>query len=138
MRHISEICTVALLFAGIALLCLPACETRGDSSTQGDAAAARVYADFTNIAGRSRIDLARHSTYTDEYVVSRAQLFCDLLSDGNMTELTKEITFPPVVHWTETATDRSRLEAAILMSGPPTYCPTYTKQANQWLATYMR
>lgn len=126
-----------LAIAVIALVWLPACND-GNKVHDGNRPDDQVYGQFQAVAGNSRIDLGKHRTYTEEYVASRAHLFCNLLAQGNMTDLTKEIAFPPVVHWTETTTDRPRLEAAILGTGPPTYCPAYTRQARQWLATYTR
>lgn len=86
----------------------------------------------------SHIDLSLHPTYTESYFESRANLFCGLLNNNDMTKLTEEITFPPVVNWTETPRDRPRLEAAILRIGTKAYCPGEGPQAAAWEATYER
>jgi hypothetical protein len=96
-----------------------------------------MYSSFGAVLDRSRLSLADHPSYTEQYVASRARLFCGLMSDGNLTKLTQEITFPPV-RWTESPKDRPRLEAAILMTGTPALCPGNQQIADQWLRTNMR
>jgi len=98
----------------------------------------QMYANFERVAVASGIDLRRHPSYTPQYVVGRAHYFCNLMATGDITKLTSEITFPPVQSLFETTQDRSRLEAIILKTGTPAYCPDYNGTANQWLATYVR
>jgi hypothetical protein len=58
------------------------------------------------------------------------------VQNGNLTELTQEITFPPV-RWMENPKERPRLEAAILITGTPALCPGNQQTADQWLRTNM-
>jgi hypothetical protein len=96
------------------------------------------YQQFQNLAEASHIDLSLHPTYTENYFESRANLFCGLLNRYDMMRLTHEITFPPVINWTEATRDRSRLEAAILRIGTKAFCPAEVQQAAAWEATYER
>ncbi len=96
-----------------------------------------LYDNFKAVLDRSHLSLAEHRSYTEQYVTARARLFCGLMSNGDMTKLTQEISFPPVFFF-DSAKDRPRLEAAILMTGTPAMCPANQPAADQWLHTYMR
>ena len=117
-----------------ALSALAAC---GLESADNSPARQTMYGNFKAIASRSGLSLAEHPSYAEPYVSDRAQLYCGLMSQGNITKLTTEISFPPV-RWTESPRDRPRLEAAILMAGTPAACPANQRIADQWLRTYMR
>jgi tetratricopeptide (TPR) repeat protein len=96
-----------------------------------------MYGNFKAVLDRSGLSLTDHPSYTEQYVASRALLFCGLMTDGNLTKLTQEIAFPPV-RWAERPKDRPRLEAAILMTDTPALCPGNQRTADQWLRTNSR
>jgi hypothetical protein len=140
--------TVATLIGCVALLMQAGCDSDPVPSNQGfkptdsgQSYAAvqspdnQMYANFESVAIASGIDLRSHPSYTQQYVVGRAHSFCSLMANGDLTKLTSEITFPPVQSLFETTQDRSRLEAIILKTGTPAYCPDYDVTANQWLVT---
>jgi hypothetical protein len=81
------------------------------------------YENFRAWAEGGGIDLRAHSTYTEAYMNQRNEQFCSMLRAGDMTGLMREVSFPPVVHWTETTTDRPRLEIGIMINGTPADCP---------------
>jgi hypothetical protein len=101
-------------------------------------AAATLYQNFEALATRSGIDLSAHPTYTEAYFDERTQLFCSLLRDGNMVELMREVSFPPVVHFGETTQDRPRLEVAIMITGVPARCPDQTQRMRAFVGSVMR
>jgi hypothetical protein len=90
------------------------------------------YQRFAALAARSRIDLARHPSYTSEYFKDRADQFCVLLSEGKMTRVSEEVTFPPVLRFTETTQDRPRLETAILRVAASDICPQNASKEQDW------
>jgi hypothetical protein len=96
------------------------------------------YQQFQSLAAASGINLQLHPTYTERYFETRARLYCELLAAGEMVKLTTEITFPPVVNFTETAADRSRLEVAIMRVGTSAYCQQLTNLERQREATNVR
>jgi hypothetical protein len=55
-----------------------------------------------------------------------------------MTELMREVSFPPVVHLGETTQDRPRLEAAIMMTGVPARRPDQMQQMRAFIGSVMR
>ncbi|HEY6328081.1 MAG TPA: hypothetical protein VI756_02000 [Blastocatellia bacterium] len=139
--RINVVMIVTAMILGIGLLMQIGCDNPQPEPIPGPAPApaeSTMYSNFRNVAAASGIDLSRHPSYTEEYVVSRAHYFCGLMSAGDITKLTSEITFPPVQSMFETTQDRSRLEAIILKTGTPMYCPASNTTANQWLATYVR
>lgn len=96
------------------------------------------YEQFEAIVRNGGISLDDHPTYTSTYYGDRAQLYCSLLSQGEMNKILKEVTFPPVVHMTETPRNRSRLEVVILRVGTANACPSFWAQEQQFEATYVR
>ncbi len=118
-------------------LSAPGCRSATGESRGETRAGQSLYDNFKGVLDRSNLSLRQHRSYTEEYVTERAQLFCGLMSNGDITKLTQEISFPPIF-WSESAKDRPRLEAAILMAGTPAMCPANQPIANQWLHTYMR
>jgi hypothetical protein len=93
---------------------------------------------FLDLVRRSNINIEDHPTYSQGYFETRAQTYCELLQQGEMMKLTQEITFPPVVNWSETTNDRPRLETAILRIGTLNYCNAHWSQERQWEATFTR
>lgn len=89
------------------------------------------YSQFETLARDSHIDLKLHPTYTEQYFNDRARLYCSLLAQGELMKIMREITFPPVVNWTETTNDRPRLETAILRIGALNYCKEAWSQEQQ-------
>ncbi|MGA2843058.1 MAG: hypothetical protein ABSG18_23475 [Steroidobacteraceae bacterium] len=96
------------------------------------------YQQFQSLVAASGISLQLHPTYTQQYFEKRAQLYCGLLGANEIVKLTTEITFPPVVNFTETTADRSRLEVAIMRVGTASYCPQSANLERQWEATNIR
>jgi hypothetical protein len=96
------------------------------------------YEQFAGIATRSGIDLRLHPTYTTDYFDSRVRLYCSMLSQGDLMKITREVTFPPVLHMTESPKDRDRLEVAILRVGTASTCPSYWAQEQQLEGTIVR
>jgi hypothetical protein len=96
------------------------------------------YDQFLDLVRRSNINIEDHPTYSQGYFETRAQTYCELLQQGEMMKLTQEITFPPVVNWSETTNDRPRLETAILRIGTLNYCNAHWSQERQWEATFTR
>lgn len=96
------------------------------------------YAQFEALARDSNVDLRLHPTYTEQYFNERARLFCSLLAQGELMKIVREISFPPVVNWTETPRDRPRLETAILRVGALNYCKNLWSQEQQIEASITR
>jgi hypothetical protein len=96
------------------------------------------YERFRSPATQSGINLDIHPTYTEQYFETRAQLFCSLLSSGDFTKLLSEVSSPPVVNWTETTADRSRLEVAIMRVGTRGYCPDNITKEPEFERAYVR
>jgi hypothetical protein len=96
------------------------------------------YQQFISLATASGIRMDVHPSYTQQYFENRARLFCTLLGNGDMVKLSTEISFPPVINYTETTKDRSRLEVAILRVGTSSYCPQQINRERQWEATNVR
>ena len=106
--------------------------------TPTQAEGATPYENFEALVERSGIDLSKHPTYTESYFDQRAQQFCALLSDGNMTKLMIEVSQPPVVHMTESTNDRPRLETAIVITGTPAVCPSQDQKMRSFVNSIMR
>jgi hypothetical protein len=96
-------------------------EVRAD--IPGTAESGTPYENFRAWAEGGGIDLRAHSTYTEAYMNQRTEQFCSMPRGGDMTGLMREVSFPPVVHWTETTRDRPRLEIGIMINGTPADCP---------------
>jgi hypothetical protein len=96
------------------------------------------YQQFISLAGSSGIRLDAHPTYTQQYFESRARLFCSLMGNGDMVQLSIETSRPPVVNYSETTRDRPRLEVAILRVGTSAYCPQHLNLERQWEAANVR
>jgi hypothetical protein len=99
---------------------------------------ATPYQQFLNLAAASGMDIGRHPTYSEAYFNDRARVFCGLLSQGELMKIVQQVTFPPVVNFTETASDRPRLEVAILRISALNYCKAYWNQEQQIEGTIMR
>jgi hypothetical protein len=95
------------------------------------------YEQFQTLAANSHIDLSQHPSYTEDYFENRAQLYCNLMSSGDFTQLTTAVGSPPV-SWTETTNDRSRLEVAIMRVGTQAYCPQNSTNEQRFEQTYGR
>jgi hypothetical protein len=93
---------------------------------------------FVSIVSNSGMSLRDHPTYTPDYFGQQARLYCDLLARGEMMKINQAVSFPPIVHITETPRDRPRLEVAILRVAAINFCPNYFAQEQQWEGTFVR
>jgi hypothetical protein len=93
---------------------------------------------FVSIVSNSGMSLRDHPTYTPDYFGQQARLYCDLLARGELMKINQAVSFPPIVHITETPRDRPRLEVAILRVAAINFCPNYFAQEQQWEGTFVR
>jgi hypothetical protein len=93
---------------------------------------------FLEVVENSGIDKTRHPTNSCDYFNERARAYCGLLAQGELMKVVKELQFPPVINWTETTTDRPRLEMAILRIGTQNFCADFWSQEQQIEGSVMR
>jgi hypothetical protein len=114
------------------------CEPIGQAPQAPPRPSGPPYGQFLQLVSSSNIDIRQHPTYSEAYFNDRARLYCGLLAGGEMMKINQEVSFPPVINFTETPRDRPRLEVAILRTAALNYCPAYWPQQQQWEGTFVR